>query len=86
METVNTACLPVKRRLRCTAHVAVALGRSVLSISEKCWSISAALLQQLNISAYVVIACGKTKSPRLASPYSSSRTQLHLTPIACSPE
>jgi hypothetical protein len=77
------ACLPVKRPLCRTAHVAVTLGVcAVLSISEKCWRTSAALLQQLTYLRSLVAK----QSPPVCLTCLSFRIQLHPTPIASSPE
>lgn len=76
------ACLPVKRPLRCTAHVAVTLGcvqfcRSPKVLENICGSTAA-----FNIFTF---ACGK-RTPRVCLTCLSSHIPLHLTPIAASPE
>lgn len=75
------ACLPVKRPLRCTAHVAVTLGcvqfcRSPKVLENICGSTAA-----FNIFTF---ACGK-RTPRVCLTCLSSHIQIHLTPIAASP-
>lgn len=85
METVKIACPPVKRPLRCTAHVAVTLGsvqfcRSPKVLKNICGSTAA-----INIFTF---ACGKRKSPGLphllvfprSTPPHSNRI---LTRVAC---
>lgn len=63
LETVNTACLPVKRPLCCTAHVAVTLGCVQLRRSPKVLEKICGSTAVVNIFTF---ACGK-RSPRLAS-------------------
>lgn len=82
LETINTACLPVKRPLRCTAHVAVTLGCVQLRRSPKVLEKICGSTAVVNIFTF---ACGKT-SPRACLTYLSSHIRLQLTPIASSPE
>lgn len=76
------ACLPVKRPLCCTAHVAVTLGcvqfcRSPKVLENICGSTAAFKI--------FTFTCGK-RTPRVCLTCLSSHIQLHLTPIAFSPE
>lgn len=82
LETVNMACLPVKRPLRCTAHVAVTLRCVQFCRSPKVLEKICGSTAPVNIFTF---ACGKT-SPQVCLTYLSSHIHLHLTPIASSPE